>query len=666
VGSLHKDAAEQGKETRPSGAGASKAALDRKPSLDTIEGALQMQRTIGNRTAARLTQGGHLQRKLNVAPAGDKYEREADDVADEVMRNLSPTTRSGDGDDGEVRRSLVEGTVGLEGGPISADAEAEIGRHRGGGTPLPEGLRQSMGQSFGADLSAVRVHTGPAADELSRSMQARAFTVGSDIFLARGQYRPDTTSGQRLLAHELTHTVQQGAVGRTLTPAAPSVQRLAVRSDNLGDWTNLASGKASGGVNGVIFAKAADNSEVVVKGMSEPPQRVMLAQDIFESMGVATSDTRPVAVSSKLGQHILQELLALAGRMGGGIPDAGAITAKATAWQGYQTLLLMAPANVKNMGQLVASGPGLAPPQAANFLGGARGADFTQHVTWWTNMLTNQQMWEDFGRVFYIDQFLGNEDRFENMKMQNIFIDPTTFRVIALDNDVIAADYISQITEVDAIANRNNPTTVVVSLTPDNYIESIINGGMIYNGGIQARALASLNEISGRSGELKAKVDQKALTFLQTMQGGVANGRSVNERAASQVLTDVLANQNNALTNARTGMTLGAVRARERIQELFRTKNRAEHFGALFDRQLAAYKKGFETKVDTLYNWLALRIRYVYLAYRAGDLDHQAALTQVQNEFRAQVASIARTATTEKDQNYADVVTNLSKKKKPK
>ena len=666
MGGAHKGAAEQGKAIRPSGAVASKAALDRKPSLDSIEGALQMQRSIGNRAAARLTEGGYLQRKLSVAPAGDMYEREADDVADEVMRNLSPTTRSTDGDDGEVRRSLVEGTVGLEGGPISADAEAEIGRHRGGGTPLPEGLRQSMGQSFGADFSAVRVHTGPAADELSRSMQARAFTVGSDIFLARGQYRPDTPSGQRLLAHELTHTVQQGAVGRTVKPVAPSVQRLAVRSDNLSDWTNLASGKASGGVNGVVFAKAADNSEVVVKGMSEPPQRVMLAQDVFEGMGVATADTRPVAVTSKLGQHILQELLALAGRMGGGNADAGAITAKATAWQGYQTLLLMAPANVKNMGQLVASGPGLAPPQEGNFLGGMRGAEFTQHVTWWTNMLTNEQMWQDFGRVFYIDQFLGNEDRFENMKVQNIFIDPTTFRVTALDNDVIAADYISQITEVDAIANRNNPTTVVVDLTPDNYIASIINGGMIYNGGIQARALASLNEISGRSSELKVKIDRKVQTFLQTMQGGVANGRSVNERAANQVLTAVLANQNNGLANARRWMGIGAVRAREHLQGLFRTRNKAEHFGALFDRQLVGYKKGFETKVDTLYNWLALEIRYMYLAYRAGDQDHQAALTQVQNEYRARVASIARTATTEKDQNYADVVTNLSKKKKPK
>ncbi len=68
-----------------------------------------------------------------------------------------------------------------------------------------------MEASFGADFGSVRVHTGPSVDALNRSMQARAFTVGADIFLADGEYQPGSTSGQRLLAHELTHTLQQGA-----------------------------------------------------------------------------------------------------------------------------------------------------------------------------------------------------------------------------------------------------------------------------------------------------------------------------------------------------------------------------------------------------------------------------------------------------------------------
>jgi hypothetical protein len=61
----------------------------------------------------------------------------------------------------------------------------------------------------GDSLGDVRVHDGPAADALARSVQARAFTTGRDVFFARGEYRPGTAGGDRLLAHELTHVVQQ-------------------------------------------------------------------------------------------------------------------------------------------------------------------------------------------------------------------------------------------------------------------------------------------------------------------------------------------------------------------------------------------------------------------------------------------------------------------------
>jgi hypothetical protein len=68
-----------------------------------------------------------------------------------------------------------------------------------------------MEQVFGADFSGVKVHTDADADVLNQSLQARAFTTGKDIFFRSGEYRPDDTSGQRLLAHELTHVVQQRA-----------------------------------------------------------------------------------------------------------------------------------------------------------------------------------------------------------------------------------------------------------------------------------------------------------------------------------------------------------------------------------------------------------------------------------------------------------------------
>ncbi len=77
------------------------------------------------------------------------------------------------------------------------------------GNPLEPTLRQDMGQRFGHDFSRVRVHTDAKADESARAVHAHAYTVGSDVVFAGGQYAPQTPAGQRLLAHELTHVIQQ-------------------------------------------------------------------------------------------------------------------------------------------------------------------------------------------------------------------------------------------------------------------------------------------------------------------------------------------------------------------------------------------------------------------------------------------------------------------------
>jgi Domain of unknown function (DUF4157) len=79
----------------------------------------------------------------------------------------------------------------------------------GGGTPLPSGTQAMMTQALGADFAAVRVHTGPGADHVAATLQARALTAGTDILFLTGAYRPGTPGGDRLLAHELTHVAQQ-------------------------------------------------------------------------------------------------------------------------------------------------------------------------------------------------------------------------------------------------------------------------------------------------------------------------------------------------------------------------------------------------------------------------------------------------------------------------
>ncbi|NML21664.1 DUF4157 domain-containing protein [Pseudoflavitalea sp. G-6-1-2] len=97
--------------------------------------------------------------------------------------------------------------------PTSSDSDLEsrLGAEKGKGSPLPESTRSSMESSFGADFSGVRVHTGSSANQMNQDLGAKAFTHGNDIYFNKGQYDTSSKSGNSLLAHELTHTIQQGA-----------------------------------------------------------------------------------------------------------------------------------------------------------------------------------------------------------------------------------------------------------------------------------------------------------------------------------------------------------------------------------------------------------------------------------------------------------------------
>lgn len=152
--------------------------------------------------------GERIRPRLEVGAVDDPYEREAEATADDVMRRLEPdTTRFDPPPVGRVARAAE---VGAEGGEVSADLERQISGSSG--APLPSDVRSQMEGAFGADFSGVRVHTdSPAAARI----QARAFTHGTDVHFAPGQFQPDSSGGRHLLAHELTHVVQQSSgVGR--------------------------------------------------------------------------------------------------------------------------------------------------------------------------------------------------------------------------------------------------------------------------------------------------------------------------------------------------------------------------------------------------------------------------------------------------------------------
>ncbi|WP_424103152.1 DUF4157 domain-containing protein [Moorena producens] len=109
----------------------------------------------------------------------------------------------------------------------SWDLTSAINTARSGGKPLDVGLQKAMGQAMGADFTGVRVHTDTRSDQLNRSIQAKAFTTGQDVFFRQGEYQPGTRGGQETIAHELTHVLQQSGgeeqpIKAKLTIGAPA------------------------------------------------------------------------------------------------------------------------------------------------------------------------------------------------------------------------------------------------------------------------------------------------------------------------------------------------------------------------------------------------------------------------------------------------------------
>lgn len=175
-------------------------------SIDSVEGlsgadATDLQQTYGNSFLQRVVQMGGG----DMGEGGDSGQAKTE--AGGVAENITPVSRdgatslSGNGSEGESESE--------------SEIETRINRSRGQGQALPDGVRGQMEGKFGADFSGVTVHHDGEADQLNRELGAKAFTTGSDIYFQQGQYNPGSQSGQRLIAHELTHVVQQGGAAKS-------------------------------------------------------------------------------------------------------------------------------------------------------------------------------------------------------------------------------------------------------------------------------------------------------------------------------------------------------------------------------------------------------------------------------------------------------------------
>jgi hypothetical protein len=188
-----------------------------------------------------------VQAKLKIGKPGDLYEKEADRVSDHVMRMPDPGVQQQDEEEEEIQAKplpvtpLVQRQAEEEEEPVQAreaggasqvvpaSTESRINSLSGGGQALSDSERSFFEPRLGHDLSGVRVHTGSTAAETAKSVNARAFTKGSDIVFGQGEYSPGTETGKRLMGHELTHVIQQGggarAGGVSVSPVRPKVQR---------------------------------------------------------------------------------------------------------------------------------------------------------------------------------------------------------------------------------------------------------------------------------------------------------------------------------------------------------------------------------------------------------------------------------------------------------
>jgi hypothetical protein len=189
--------------------------LDKLISTPKPESSAPIQRKPQNRLkAVRMP----IQAKLNIGEPNDKYEKEADDTASKVVQQINSPAHdnsvqkqeSMETEDEELQmKSLVQKPENIGGGEASTNLESSIQSARGGGQSLDAGLQAKMGQAMGADFSGVKVHTDSKSDRLNKSIQAKAFTTGQDVFFRQGAYEPSSQGGQELIAHELTHVVQQ-------------------------------------------------------------------------------------------------------------------------------------------------------------------------------------------------------------------------------------------------------------------------------------------------------------------------------------------------------------------------------------------------------------------------------------------------------------------------
>ena len=238
--------------------------------------------------------------QLEMTNPGDSDEQEADEMADSIVSG------------GKIARAVSTGHSG-SGIALPSQFGSQLASSQGHGSQLYGDLKNQMESGFGRDFSSVRLHTDDAAAEMSSIISAKAFTYGNDIYFNQGQFRPDIKDGQRLIAHELTHTVQHGKkIARVADGSVPVnsqqirvyskedendlKKRLEESAGKLFDWKNDTISNPSGSSPSLetknkfsIIIKDCNASLDIVSGLTENPNYKMLVGQIVQQLYITLS-----------------------------------------------------------------------------------------------------------------------------------------------------------------------------------------------------------------------------------------------------------------------------------------------------------------------------------------------------------------------------------------
>ncbi|MGX7681836.1 eCIS core domain-containing protein [Jatrophihabitans sp. DSM 45814] len=395
---------------------------------------------------------------LVVGNADDRAEHDADRVADSVLARLNSDMpdrhqhgpscgHGGAGSEGlaamadPVRRRPAAGSsterpsvaessaapvVGRAGGALSGDLSGEIDRARSGGSALDSDVRQRMEAGFGGSLADVRIHTDSQAARLSRTVAARAFTTGSDIFFGAGEYQPDTPEGERVLAHELAHTRQQGPVSRKM------ISRLwDLKANGPIPW-NQAVGIRTLASRPIWFIADSAGNEIVVKPENQPvglgslvglmqhkvsqiksvDQRTLTGSDrlaIDNTIGIDGWTTNDPSWA-KRGDFLKAQPKS---KIAPTEDSAEAARDDAAARLGDRKTNVIAMSVAKGEDAMSAATPNATADKMSSGKSRLRG------------LLEDKEHMRSLGRLNMVDLFMGNKDRIASGNLGNWFYDPT-------------------------------------------------------------------------------------------------------------------------------------------------------------------------------------------------------------------------------------------------